>query len=123
MKLVHKDIKPANTLYSKILQKYVLGDFGITHSVKEEIGQKTETYFQGSFHYASEPMKKLLDEKKPGMVDLYINDIHALKVSFQEVRMVKKQEQNPYNESDFSQNSMSMAHYSEQNSYMNSNYQ
>lgn len=58
-------------------------------------------------------MKKLLDEKKPGMVDLYINDIHALKVSFQEVRMVKKQEQNPYNESDFSQNSMSMAHYSE----------
>ena len=41
IKLVHKDIKPSNTLFSQILQKYVLGDFGITHSVKEEIGIKS----------------------------------------------------------------------------------
>jgi serine/threonine protein kinase len=33
-KFIHKDIKPINTLYSPALNKFILSDFGITHSVK-----------------------------------------------------------------------------------------
>jgi serine/threonine protein kinase len=40
IKFVHKDIKPTNTLYSNELGKFVLSDFGVTHSIKEEIYEK-----------------------------------------------------------------------------------
>lgn len=35
LKLVHRDIKPHNILYSQRLGKYIFCDFGLTHSVKE----------------------------------------------------------------------------------------
>lgn len=54
LKFVHKDIKPPNILYSPSLQRYVLTDFGISNSVKENLWEQTETYFQGSFSYASQ---------------------------------------------------------------------
>ena len=34
LKLVHKDIKPANILYSKERRRYIFCDFGLTHSVQ-----------------------------------------------------------------------------------------
>jgi serine/threonine protein kinase len=41
--IVHKDIKPANTLWCKRLKKFVLCDFGLSKSIKENYGEKTYT--------------------------------------------------------------------------------
>ena len=32
-KIIHKDIKPANMLYSNKYKKYVLTDFGLSHAI------------------------------------------------------------------------------------------
>lgn len=34
LKIIHKDIKKPNTLYSPTYKSFVLSDFGLTHSVK-----------------------------------------------------------------------------------------
>lgn len=34
LKLIHKDIKKSNTLYSPSFKAYVLSDFGLSHSVR-----------------------------------------------------------------------------------------
>jgi tRNA A-37 threonylcarbamoyl transferase component Bud32 len=39
--LVHKDIKPANILYSKGVDDFILLDFGLSHAIKERIGEKS----------------------------------------------------------------------------------
>ncbi len=35
LKIIHKDIKSANLLFSKKYKKYVLCDFGLSHTIKE----------------------------------------------------------------------------------------
>lgn len=37
IKLIHKDIKQSNTLYSSKFRSYVLSDFGLSHSVSQNI--------------------------------------------------------------------------------------
>ena len=39
--LIHKDIKPANILWSNQRKKFVLADFGIAQYVREDIGGVT----------------------------------------------------------------------------------
>jgi serine/threonine protein kinase len=34
LQIIHKDIKPANIIFSKSYNKLVLCDFGISHTVK-----------------------------------------------------------------------------------------
>ena len=34
LKMVHKDIKPDNILYSETMKRFVFTDFGLTHAVK-----------------------------------------------------------------------------------------
>ena len=34
VKIIHKDIKKSNTLYSPAFSSYILSDFGLTHPVK-----------------------------------------------------------------------------------------
>lgn len=46
---IHKDIKPANILFSPSAQKYVLCDFGTAHAISESLEEKTETYFSGTY--------------------------------------------------------------------------
>ena len=43
--LIHRDIKPANVIWSPHVGQYVLCDFGISHFVKESIGNKSKTAF------------------------------------------------------------------------------
>lgn len=104
---VHKDIKPANTLYSPSLQKYVLSDFGIAHPVKEKIGIKTETYFQGTEHFASNEMRALLYSKTPGWVDLFYNDMHSLKVTCDRVKTAANKEGSVDNSNSYSHHEFS----------------
>lgn len=33
LKIIHKDIKPANMLFSVKYNKFVLNDFGLSHSI------------------------------------------------------------------------------------------
>ncbi len=42
-KIIHKDIKPSNVLYSPTYKKFVLSDFGISHPIVEDIGSLTKT--------------------------------------------------------------------------------
>ena len=53
LKIVHKDIKPSNVAYSPKKQKYVLIDFGLSHSVKETYESKTRTDLGGTPGYWS----------------------------------------------------------------------
>jgi len=34
LKMVHKDIKPDNILYSSTMRRFVFTDFGLTHALK-----------------------------------------------------------------------------------------
>jgi serine/threonine protein kinase len=57
--IVHKDIKPANTLWSNRLRRFVLCDFGLSETTIKRIGQKNETYYEGTPDYMSTEMSKL----------------------------------------------------------------
>jgi serine/threonine protein kinase len=88
MKLIHKDIKPDNIMYSPYHKDYVLLDYGISCSIAEDIGQKTLTYREGTKKYMSLEMHNL---KKTllGYADLYYNDLNCLQMTLSEMR-------NPY---------------------------
>lgn len=105
-KMIHKDIKPENILFSPSRNHFVLTDFGVAHSVSEDHSNKTETYFEGTHHYANEEMKELLETKKQGYVNLYHNDQHALKTTISELATFKNTSSKNY-----SHNSMSDAFY------------
>ena len=53
VKFIHRDIKLDNIVFSQMLNKYVLIDFGLTHPVSENVWEKTETKFQGTFDDSS----------------------------------------------------------------------
>jgi serine/threonine protein kinase len=57
--IIHKDIKPKNILWSKRHGRFVLCDFGISHYVKGSAGQKTRTYYEGTYGYSGAEMKRL----------------------------------------------------------------
>ena len=42
MKMVHRDIKPLNTVYDKERDKYLLCDCGMAYALKEELYAKSK---------------------------------------------------------------------------------
>jgi serine/threonine protein kinase len=62
LRIVHKDIKPQNVLWSQHYNRFVLCDFGISHYVKESIGQKTETGYEGTYGYEGAEMRSLYEK-------------------------------------------------------------
>lgn len=76
--LIHKDIKPQNIAYSKTTKDLVLIDFGMSKVVLEQLGSKSLTCREGTPNYMSPDMHELTGK---GMVDLYYNDLWALKTS------------------------------------------
>jgi serine/threonine protein kinase len=78
LNFVHIDIKPENLGFSKTHKSSVFIDFGLSRMVKEEIGERTTTYFTGSMNYCSEEMLELFLKDDLGFVDLYFNDATCL---------------------------------------------
>jgi serine/threonine protein kinase len=82
--IAHKDIKPYNILWINRLQRFVLCDFGTSEPTIQQIGEKTETYLEGTIDYMSTEMIRLREKEPPiGFVDLFYNDIYALSRSIQ----------------------------------------
>jgi serine/threonine protein kinase len=48
LRLVHRDVKFSNILYSQNSKCCMLSDFGLSHFVREEIGEKSHAYFEGT---------------------------------------------------------------------------
>jgi serine/threonine protein kinase len=44
LKIIHKDLKPLNFMYSNTYKKNVFIDFGISHPILESFGYLTPTY-------------------------------------------------------------------------------
>lgn len=55
---IHIDIKPENICFSRLLNKHVFIDFGLSKIIKENIGKKSKTKFAGTLSYCSDEMKK-----------------------------------------------------------------
>lgn len=62
-------------MYSRYYGKNVLIDFNCTEVLREFVGEKTLTFYKGTYSKCSEPMKDLWGQSCPGYVDLYYNDI------------------------------------------------
>lgn len=84
-RLVHKDIKPGNIMYSKRSKGLVLVDFGISSVLAEKKGFKSQTFREGTFKYMSEEM---INARADGssFVDLYWNDAYAIESIFEQYR-------------------------------------
>jgi serine/threonine protein kinase len=83
-RLIHKDIKPHNILFSRKLNDFVFCDFGISITVAEPIGFMTNCYREGTEHYMS-PQMHSLPEDKEAYVDMYFNDFYGLRVALTEI--------------------------------------
>ena len=54
LKIIHRDIKPDNIMYSPTFRKLVFIDFGGCLIINEPIGVKTSTRFFGTSKFSSE---------------------------------------------------------------------
>ena len=50
--IIHGDISTDNVMYSPSLKKFVFIDFGLSRILKEEKGEKTETFFFGKINFS-----------------------------------------------------------------------
>ena len=75
LQVVHCDLKPSNIMYSRRLRKNVILDYGLAKFTPEKWGQKSLSYFQGTYEYCSDEMKELFFQKEIEMVDLFKNDV------------------------------------------------
>lgn len=80
LQLIHKDIKPANILFSPAVNDFVLIDFVISCPVAEEQGFQTKSYREGTSSYMSPDMLKI-KKGSSEFVDLYYNDQWAVCIS------------------------------------------
>lgn len=53
MHIVHNDIKPENIAFSPYFNHLVLIDFGLSKIIKQNIGEKTLSWFVGSIEFCS----------------------------------------------------------------------
>lgn len=51
--LIHGDINNSNILWSNNKNKHVFIDFGLSYFIREELGNKSMKYFQGTYQYCS----------------------------------------------------------------------
>lgn len=81
LQIIHRDVKPSNVMFSRKRKKHVLIDFGMTLAIKQNFGKLTLTGFAGTYTYCCQELKKLYNLEKAGLVDLYYNDMYALKIT------------------------------------------
>ncbi len=99
LRIIHRDIKPTNIMFSKSLNKCVFIDFGCSEVLDEPIGYKTLTKFVGTTAFCADELLALLSQLT-GMVDLYYNDFYGLMKSIHmedsRVRMEEEREEKMY---------------------------
>lgn len=83
---MHLDIKPDNICFSRKLGEPIFIDFGFSEIIDEVPGDMTLTSFIGSLNYCSDDMRDIYVNKKPGLVDLYHNDVSCLKKVFNDLK-------------------------------------
>lgn len=81
LKIVHRDIKPDNIMYSDFFKKHVFIDFGGCLFIKENLGEKSFSGFLGTTGFCTDEMFNLLGSSK-SYVDLYTNDLFGLNRTF-----------------------------------------
>lgn len=89
LKIIHGDIKPENIMWSPTFKKNVLIDFGLSLFLSEKPGFKTLTNYFGTYQFSSPEMKKILSTKTAMYVDLYYNDLFALKKSISKISITQ----------------------------------
>ena len=96
------DIKPDNVGYSHYHKKFVLIDFGFSEFIQENVGEKTLIHLRGTYFYMSKEMNNAHNLNQPSLIDLYDNDMFALKYTietFNSVFYTAKLKQKMMNES------------------------
>lgn len=92
--IIHGDIKNENIMWSSEFNKNVFVDFGLSLFLNETISQNTYTNFFGTYFYACDEMKELMNKKRKGWVDLYYNDVvcfqNTLLSTFSSMKSEKK---------------------------------
>ena len=85
--VVQGDIKTDNVVWSSESKRLLFIDFGFSRMLEEtQVGVKTKTSFFGTPQYASPEMRKYYLLNQAGLVDLYFNDWHALKITLQKLQ-------------------------------------
>ena len=65
LKMVHRDIKLSNFVFSEERRRYVFCDFGLSHAIRETPDEETVLNgVGGTLGYVSEKMKRLMLMKK-----------------------------------------------------------
>ena len=85
-RLIHRDVKPANIVWSCSQGGLVLCDFGVSCIVLESVGQKTLTTVEGTERYMTAELRCMIGE---GYIDLYYNDMYALEMTANELQQTK----------------------------------
>jgi serine/threonine protein kinase len=86
-RIVHRDINPANVMFSPTKHKLVFIDFGFADIVQEGVGFKSLTSFHGTPTFVSKEMLKLFSvELVMDYVDLYYNDLVGLERTFEDLQ-------------------------------------
>ena len=86
-------------MYSTTCNKPIFIDYGFSDIIKEKVGFKTLTSFQGTASYVSKEMLALFSvEDKQGYVDLYYNDLVCFQNSVEQIKKnTYKQQQKALN--------------------------
>lgn len=80
--IIHFVIKPENIMFSPKFQKPVFIDFGFSEAIAEGLGYKKFVQFRGSPAYCCDEMTAILGLRNTQKyIDVYYNDLHALKIS------------------------------------------
>jgi hypothetical protein len=92
LRIVHRDIKPGNIVFSPSIGDLVLCDFGISHPIAEEIGFKTKTVQSGTYSFMS-PELVSISVIIPAYADLYYNDMYCLQTSLKVMEIQRPEPQ------------------------------
>ena len=85
-RIIHFDIKIDNIMYSKLQDKYIFIDFGLSDLLKESMGYKYLLGFKGTPNFCSPEMSLAFGSEFKFSIDPYYNDIHCLRGSFNAIQ-------------------------------------
>jgi hypothetical protein len=73
-------------MYSRLFNKNIILDYGVAKFISEKWGEKSLSFFQGTYEYCSDEMKELFFRNEITKIDLYKNDICMAEKTFLQSR-------------------------------------